>query len=329
LFPTTVQKMTGVMPSEERFTTIFALCPVGLALTAEDGLVIEANPALAGMLGMEPAQIVGRRLLDFTHPDDRPVSSRVGQSVIDGASAEVTLDKRYVTREGTVVPVRLTMIALEEPDGEAHKLVQVQNLSQQRETENDLRRAALEDQLTGLANRRALHREIAPRLTDVQGSSHPAAESPAVPPREAEPEPEASAWAVIYVDLDNFKSINDEHGHAVGDGVLVAVARRLDQVTRDADLVARIGGDEFVIVLGITSASEVTAAQTRIRRSLARPLRIEGLHLRVTASVGSALPRREDSTDGLIQRADAAMYADKHRDLERRSVKPNPSRPPE
>ena len=79
------------MPSEERFSTIFALCPVGLALTAEDGLVVEANPALAGMLGMEPAQIVGRRLLDFTHPDDRPASSRVGQSVIDGASAEVTL----------------------------------------------------------------------------------------------------------------------------------------------------------------------------------------------------------------------------------------------
>src|SRR4051812_18940026 len=166
--------MAGAAPSSNRFSTIFALCPVGLALTAEDGLVVEANPALAATLGSERDQIVGRRLLDFTHPDDRGASSSVGQAVLSGDRSEVTLEKRYITTSGEIVPVRVTMIALEEPDGDAHKLVQVEDLSRQRATEDDLRREALEDPLTGLANRRALHRELTPLL----GSGNPGTPEP-------------------------------------------------------------------------------------------------------------------------------------------------------
>jgi diguanylate cyclase (GGDEF)-like protein/PAS domain S-box-containing protein len=274
-------------PSESRFATIFALCPVGLALTAEDGLVVEANPALAQLLDLPKEEVIGRRLLDFTHPEDRSASSAVGQSVIDGDSGTATMDKRYISARGFEVPVRLTMIALEEQDAEAHKLIQVQDLSEQRKTEENLRRQAAEDPLTGLANRRALDREIAPLLTADPG------------------------WAVISVDLDDFKSINDVHGHHVGDAVLVTVARRLTRMTRAGDLVARLGGDEFVVLLGYGAKAEVLAAQTRIRRSLSRPLRVEGTVLRVSASVGHAIPREQDSASGLLARADAAMYENK------------------
>jgi diguanylate cyclase (GGDEF)-like protein/PAS domain S-box-containing protein len=274
-------------PSESRFATIFALCPVGLALTAEDGLVVEANPALAQLLDLPKEEVIGRRLLEFTHPEDRSASSAVGQSVIDGDSGTATMDKRYISARGFEVPVRLTMIALEEQDAEAHKLIQVQDLSEQRKTEENLRRQAAEDPLTGLANRRALDREIAPLLTADPG------------------------WAVISVDLDDFKSINDVHGHHVGDAVLVTVASRLTRMTRAGDLVARLGGDEFVVLLGYGAKTEVLAAQTRIRRSLSRPMRVEGTVLRVSASVGHAIPREQDSASGLLARADAAMYENK------------------
>jgi diguanylate cyclase (GGDEF)-like protein/PAS domain S-box-containing protein len=274
-------------PSEDRFATIFALCPVGLALTAENGLVVEANPALAELLDLPKEQVIGRRLLDFTHPEDRSASSTIGQAVIDGDHGSATMDKRYISARGVEVPVRLTMIALEEQDAEAHKLIQVQDLSEQRETEERLRREAGEDPLTGLANRRALDSEIAPLLQKDPG------------------------WAVVFVDLDDFKSINDAHGHHVGDAVLVNVARRLTRMTRAGDLVARVGGDEFVVLLGYGAKAEVLAAQTRIRRSLSRPLRVEGTVLRVSASVGHAIPREEDSPSALLARADAAMYAEK------------------
>jgi diguanylate cyclase (GGDEF)-like protein/PAS domain S-box-containing protein len=300
-------------PSSNRFSTIFTLCPVGLALTAEGGRVVEVNPALAATLGSEPEQIVGRRLLDFTHPDDRGTSSSLGQEVMSGDRPEVTLEKRYITTSGEIVPVRVTMISLDEPDGDAHKLVQVEDLSRQRASEDDLRREALEDPLTGLANRRALHRELTPLLGD--GEPTTPAVAPGAddgPPREA-PEDDQPSWAVLYIDLDNFKTINDEYGHRIGDAVLVAVGRRLAGVTRDADLIARVGGDEFVVVLRITDADEVTAARSRVRRSLARPLRIEGQALKLSASVGYALPRRDDSAIALLDRADAAMYEQKQR----------------
>jgi diguanylate cyclase (GGDEF)-like protein/PAS domain S-box-containing protein len=349
--------MAGAQPPDTRFSTIFRLCPVGLAVTEKDGRLIEANPALAQLLETTPEQMAGRRLLDYTHPDDQAISVQVGQSVMDRQRDQAVLDKRYVTDNGTVIPVRLTMIALDEPGSAPHKLVQIDDLREQRATEADLRRQAQEDPLTGLANRRALQDELEPLLGDVHtdgaadgaaaprarqpdrdGSapsaatrstsapSAPAAPAPSgpPPPRVAETTvprdppatpiaPASATWAVLYVDLDDFKSINDQRGHRFGDQVLVAVAGRLAGVTRDDDLVARVGGDEFVVLLRVAAEADVRQAQARIRRSLAQPIRVEGEQVRISASVGYALPRHDDSTQQVLDRADEAMYRDKTR----------------
>jgi diguanylate cyclase (GGDEF)-like protein len=122
-----------------------------------------------------------------------------------------------------------------------------------------------------------------------------------------------AVWAVVFVDLDDFKAINDAYGHGVGDEVLTAVAGRLSAGTRSPDLVARLGGDEFVVLLAVPSPADLDAAVERIRGELARPLAVAGHTITVSASIGVARPRPDDSPQDVLDRADRAMYDEKGR----------------
>jgi diguanylate cyclase (GGDEF)-like protein/PAS domain S-box-containing protein len=283
---------------------------VGLALTGEEGLIVEANPALARLLGGTPEELAGRRLLDFSHPDDKARSSSVGADVASGDSESAQLDKRYVTLDGREVPVRVTMIELDEPSGKARKVTQVEDLSERRETESRLRREAYEDPLTGLPNRRQLQESLQPVVRGKDGDPQQREAPSRDDPQNDDSEPH---WAVLFIDLQDFKAVNDTYGHRIGDEVLVAVARRLAGITRDADLVARFGGDEFVLLIQIAAGAEVEQAKQRVRRSLARPVQVEGNAISVRATIGSAIPRPADSADDVLERADRDMYAAKER----------------
>ena len=161
----------------------------------------------------------------------------------------------------------------------------------ERETaERRIRHLAHHDALTGLPNRRLLHK----RLDDALAAAREGNGSP----------------AVIFIDLDRFKTINDSLGHAVGDELLKAVARRLTEALRPGDTVSRVGGDEFVLILGDAAGVEdATAASDRLLDRLSRPYEISGHSLRVTPSLGISLfPRDGDDAQTLLSRADAAMY---------------------
>ena len=162
-----------------------------------------------------------------------------------------------------------------------------------RRTSRRLASEAQRDALTGLANRRAFDGALRASLAPDQGDRD---------------------VAVVFVDLDDFKGVNDAHGHAVGDALLRAVAERLAAHVRGGDVAARIGGDEFALLLA--EADDATAADVvhRLRRALAEPFAVEGARLEVRASIGLALGRiGTDAPEDLLGWADAAMYAAKRR----------------
>jgi diguanylate cyclase (GGDEF)-like protein/PAS domain S-box-containing protein len=295
--------------SDERFELIFRLCPVPLALTAEKGMIAEANPALGRLFGLAPEELAGRRLLDFTHPDDRESSLAAAGEVLDGGESAAVMEKRYVTPDGRTLHARVTMLVFDDPDGESRKLTQIVDLTDQRAREDALEQLTMQDPLTGVANRRELHRRLEPIVGG--GGSGPGDAAAAVAAAGRAAEHGDAAWAVVFVDLDDFKDINDAYGHGVGDEVLTAVAGRLSAGTREPDLVARLGGDEFVVLLAVPSAGDLDAAVERIRRELERPLRVAGHTITVAASIGVARPRPDDSPQDVLNRADRAMYEDK------------------
>jgi diguanylate cyclase (GGDEF)-like protein/PAS domain S-box-containing protein len=295
--------------ADDRFSLVFELCPVGLALIGEKGVVLEANPSLSRLLGKTPEDLRGRTMVEFTHPEDRGKAVRASLAVTSGSQGDAKLEKRLLSADGSVVPVRVTIVHLDGVAGSPGRLTQIEDISDQRNVEDVLRREAHEDALTGLPNRRALDSRLAPMLASnaVGGAHHEA--SPRRDGREDADEP--VGWALLFVDLDAFKEVNDRFGHRIGDEVLVAVARRLTRVTRDVDFVARLAGDEFVLLLKNTSSAAVELARARVRRSLAQPVRVAGRTVRISASVGSAIPRPAEPAELLLERADDDMYQQK------------------
>jgi diguanylate cyclase (GGDEF)-like protein/PAS domain S-box-containing protein len=296
--------------SDQRFELVFRLCPVPLALTAEKGLITAANPALGRLFGLTLEELAGRRLLDFTHPDDRASSLAAAGEVLDGGEQASVVQKRYVAPDGRIIHARVTMLVFDDPDGTSRKLTQIEDVTDQRAREDALEQLTGQDPLTGVANRRALQRRLEP-IVDGAASGEPGDPAAAVAAAGRSDEHAGAAWAVVFVDLDDFKAINDAYGHGVGDEVLTAVAGRLSSGTREPDLVARLGGDEFVVLLAVPSAGDVDTAVERIRGELARPLRVGGHTITLSASIGVARPRPDDSPQDVLDRADRAMYDDK------------------
>jgi diguanylate cyclase (GGDEF)-like protein len=214
---------------------------------------------------------------------------QASQKLLD--KVEVVLRKT----DGTPMLCELSLI-LHDGAVPAMAILTVEDISLRRKTEQTLQRMALRDMLTDLPNRASLQQNLAIALQQWQTKNIP--------------------FAVMMMDLDGFKPINDVHGHDVGDAVLRMVGARLTRINRSGDFAARLGGDEFVLVLH-QCASEEAAAQAaqRIIDAVAQPIQVEaaGLMLQVGASAGVALINPQiASTDDLLKQADLALYAAKH-----------------
>jgi diguanylate cyclase (GGDEF)-like protein/PAS domain S-box-containing protein len=282
----------------------------GAATLSDSGIVLYANRSLAELVAMPLAQLIGSPIASLIADDgaDRldAISGR------DGGTSEVEL----ITRAGARVPVRLNTSTLAVGDHEvlcvtftdltqqkAHSReidrLRSERLHELERTQDALTKQATHDALTGLANRALLVDRITQSLALAERTR--------------------SSVALVFVDLDGFKEINDTRGHAAGDAVLRRIARRLEHVVRPMDSVCRLGGDEFVVLMpGLGSAQDAGAVATRIAADIGIPINLDHGAVAVTASIGisvvdPAVPGEKHSADRLLQQADMAMYHAKSR----------------
>jgi diguanylate cyclase (GGDEF)-like protein/PAS domain S-box-containing protein len=253
----------------------------------DDGRIVDANQSLAEMLRYDVGELVGCTLREFTHPDDvraaQPHRARLELGIVDS----FRIDQRYRRRDGEFVWAR-TRVSTTEDDGQMLAITHIEDVTEQRRAAEQLRYAARHDDLTGLPNRAFLMHKLHDRLGVA----------------------DIDEVAVLFVDLDQFKVINDSLGHEVGDEVIREVARRLRSALRDHDVLARFGGDEFIVVLG----GEPVDVAERLRRSVHPPISAGEHELFVTASIGYSTNHEAGmSPNDLMRDADAAMYRAKAR----------------
>ena len=288
--------------SERRFRSVFDGSPLAMALTLGDsGTFGAVNNALCELLGRTREELAGFTARDLVHPDDVALTDLAGAAAMTAPDGRHQVELRFIHSSGAVVTTIVTLAWMDGPDGHKHLLAQLEDITARRTVEEVLRRQAEQDALTGLANRTLLG-----RILCEMGSA-------------------AKPCAVLFIDLDGFKLINDTRGHDVGDEVLLEVAARLRAAVRPSDVVARFGGDEFVVVCrtGLPGDEVVVARRVadRIEQALRRPINTQAGPAAVTASIGIASGCIDaDLPYELLQRADAAMYRAKRLGKDRREI---------
>jgi diguanylate cyclase (GGDEF)-like protein/PAS domain S-box-containing protein len=281
-----------------RFEATFAGAVVGMLLMDLDGRILDSNPAILKLLGRSHAELEGHRTLEFVHPDDRQGARSAYLKMIADDESSLRMQHRFCRDDGAVIWVDASASLVRDSDGrKSFSVAMVLDVTQRKAAEAALlsqsvlnEHQALHDALTGLANR-TLFRD---RIDKAVKSTH---------------RTDARA-AILVMDLDGFKEINDSLGHAAGDDLLVELGRRLEASLRDSDTVARLGGDEFGVLLPDASGPDgVLRAVARMKTAVEDPITLEGLSLSLEASIGIAMcPDDGEDVETLLQCADGAMY---------------------
>ncbi|MDN4478458.1 putative bifunctional diguanylate cyclase/phosphodiesterase [Demequina lignilytica] len=273
---------------------VFDGSPIGVAVLGADGAIIEANPAFARLLGRSPMSLRTYRLRDLTHPDDVSRDEELLAQLADGGLPYFQAQTRLVHRTGDAVWTRLSVSPVAEPGGPARFVAHIEDVTEVRRAKDLLERRALYDHLTGLANRTLLLEQLGAAL-ELRGG-------------------DTTTVACIFLDVDHFKLVNDSLGHEAGDTLLQEIARRIRVAVRPGDLVARFGGDEFVVVL--EAAASVAAAEalvTVIAAEVQAPVVVSGHEVVPTVSAGLAFAEPGVTPETLVRNADTAMHAAKRR----------------
>jgi diguanylate cyclase (GGDEF)-like protein/PAS domain S-box-containing protein len=273
--------------SEQRFTRIFETAAVGITIVDLEGRFVRVNKAYAKLLGYRPDELVSRTIFELSHPDELGRTAREFEQLMAGEQDEYSLDKRLRAADGSWVWVRLTASVVRDELGQPqYTFGHIVDISEIHALAERLAHEASHDPLTGLATRGLLDEHLTRALAQAARSGE--------------------AVGVLFIDLDGFKVINDAHGHAAGDDVLVELARRLAGLVRASDLVARYGGDEFVIALSrLAGTADAIDVAKRVVHAISAPF---GVPLALSASVGVAISHGDEDAGVLVARADVAAY---------------------
>ncbi|WP_088282109.1 bifunctional diguanylate cyclase/phosphodiesterase [Ideonella sp. A 288] len=290
------QHLRDLETSERRFHSAFTHASIGMALVSLDGAIHQVNPALRALLGCQDLNLQGRRFGDFVGAADLQRLDATLALVADGQGDMLPVEFCCRRTDGAEVWASISCSLFSEPDAAGPSLIlQIQDITARRRAEAELQHRAFHDKLTGLPNRECFHDALTLAI----------ARSDAGPGR---------SFAVLFLDFDRFKLINDSKGHTTGDEFLVQASRRLARCLRKGDLLARLGGDEFAILAtGLTSDQDAVDVAERVLEALRTPLRLSTMEITATASLGITFSsigysRPED----MLRDADIAMYRAKN-----------------
>lgn len=267
-----------------RFERAFDRAPIGMALVGADGRLVRVNEALEDMLGRTRTDLTGLPVLDLVHPGDAAAARRHAREVQRDDEVHAA-ELRFVRSDGSTGWAQVTSTALRDDRGRPeHTVIHLQDVTERNRLHQQLAYAATHDPLTGLLNRAGFEERF------------------------STPGPSA-ARALVVVDLDRFKPVNDRLGHAAGDELLEVVARRLERVSTPGDSVGRLGGDEFAVLLAdVDHLDRAAASAERIRSELARVVALRKGPVRVSGSVGVAVLEGPIDLDTALAAADRAAY---------------------
>jgi diguanylate cyclase (GGDEF)-like protein/PAS domain S-box-containing protein len=266
-----------------------------MALIGLDGRFLRVNPAFSEITGYAPEELLEKAVRDITHPDDVEADSERIARLLAGETRSSQIEKRYIDARGHVVWALVARSLVRDDQGNPqHFIAQVMDVSERKLFELKLRDRADRDPLTGLRNRRRFEDDLHQQLGRSQRYGEQA--------------------ALLMIDLDGFKRLNDTRGHQAGDELLRAVAAALKERLRATDVIARIGGDEFAVLLPHVDRRRAASVAGEIAAAIGACSALVGDgSANVTASVGTAfIDRNAGSADAVLAQADQAMYANKH-----------------
>ena len=288
----------AVAQSELRFRLAFEGNMAPMVFSSREGIFLEVNDSYCQMTGRTKKQLVGRDSKHFTYPEDIGITEEVNKRINSGETDQVRYTKRFLHKNGRIVVAEVSICsALDESGNALYFVSSVRDITEERALANQLSYQALHDPLTGLANRALFDDRL------VQAKARVVRQG--------------DMGAVLLLDLDDFKGVNDVYGHLIGDQLLVSIAHRFEKTTRSSDTICRFGGDEFLYLAeGLTSKAEAENIAKRLLGALSEAFTFEEVHIEQRASVGIVVwDASSTNTDNveLIQNADASMYEAKRR----------------
>lgn len=277
---------SDLLSESQRYLDVaFEMAPLGMALFDTDGRYVRVNDALCRLLGRTRAELIGMRDQELTHPDDRQSDVDAAWRILNGEFGTWQTEKRFITSGGDTVWTIANLVFLRDADGHPLSwLGHFQDITEHKRREELLRHVAAHDELMSIANRRGIIEQLTNRLAYARRYDEPG--------------------AVLIIDLDGFKEINDRGGHQAGDAALAQAARVLAGRLRATDFIGRLGGDEFAVIL---PHADMDGART-VGEALLRAVR-ELQPYRLRASCGVSLYDAGSATvDRVLADADRAMY---------------------
>lgn len=294
------QLLRTITAAERKFRTTFDQAAVGMAQVDANDYLVDVNQALCEILHYPKQQLMGIRYHDLVHPDDWEIGREQRRDIQAGHIHSYTLEQRLLCRDGDSVWVKLTVSSMQETSAYHPRYVAiVEDVSESRRLSVELNHQATHDALTGLPNRRAFERSLAEALRQART--------------------EDSIHALCFIDLDQFKIVNDTSGHAAGDQLLRQMSDLLQRNLREGDQLARLGGDEFAIILEDCNLDRARPITEKLRQAIAETsFAWEETTFSPTCSIGVVSVTSESADTGsLLRAADIACYLAKEQGRDR------------